>query len=136
MLKIHRFGEPENEYLRAEHVTEFPKLKIAVLIDEETASSAEVLAGILHLKCDAELIGQRSFGKGTIQSFYAFDGNGGAKFTTGEFYLPDGRRVEGFGLRPQVPVQNCRDSSSGSLSRLLEDECVQAAIELARSSSH
>ncbi|MEM9026266.1 MAG: S41 family peptidase [Verrucomicrobiota bacterium] len=100
--------------LRAKYIREFTELKITVLIDNRTASSAEALARILQLKCEAELIVERSFGKETIQSI--------SMHLVGKV-VPNSPResfiyltVEGFRLRPGVPVRNGRYSSGGSFS--------------------
>ncbi|MGB0371854.1 MAG: S41 family peptidase [Opitutales bacterium] len=130
MLKVHRFKNDKNQFVRARQQNRFPGLKIAVLIDQNTASSAEALAGILRERCDAELVGTRSFGKGTIQSIYSFSGEGGAKITTGEFFLPNGGKIEGFGLKPGIRVKTREPWDGNALDSLLSDIWVKAALDL------
>lgn len=81
-----------------------PALPIAILVDHDTASSGELLTGALHEGAAATVIGQRTFGKGTIQRLEEL-GNGYAyKFTTSHFVLPGGQPIEGQGVTPDVEV--------------------------------
>ncbi|MGN6380083.1 MAG: S41 family peptidase [Gaiellales bacterium] len=79
-------------------------LRIAVLIDGQTASAAEVVAGALRAH-GAILVGQRTYGKGTIQSVVPLPGGGALKLTVAGFRLPGGKVVEGRGVEPTVPVK-------------------------------
>jgi carboxyl-terminal processing protease len=78
-------------------------LPVAVLMDSSTASAAEVVAGALRAH-GAIVVGQRSYGKGTVQSVVPLAGGGALKLTVARFVLPGGRAVEGHGVRPTLPV--------------------------------
>jgi len=68
---------------------------LVVLINEHTASAAEVLAGALRDNDRAVLLGTRSFGKGSVQSVIKLEGPGGAvKLTSAQYRLPSGRSID------------------------------------------
>jgi carboxyl-terminal processing protease len=67
---------------------------LLVLIDEQTASAAEILAGALKDNGRATLLGTRTFGKGSIQSLLPVDANRAIRLTTGYFFLPSGRSID------------------------------------------
>lgn len=79
---------------------------IVVLVDEETASAAEVVAGALQDARRAPLVGETTFGKGVVQNIYELETRpGGVKLTTAHWYTPSGRSIQraadqsGSGLR-------------------------------------
>jgi hypothetical protein len=67
---------------------------LLVLIDERTASAAEILAGALKDNGRATLLGTRTFGKGSVQSILPVDGEEAIRLTTAYFYLPGGRNID------------------------------------------
>ena len=79
---------------------------IAVLINERSASGAEIVAGALQDTAKAFLIGAKTYGKGSVQSIYAFREGGGLQQTTALYYLPSGRSINEVGIAPdrEVPV--------------------------------
>lgn len=81
-----------------------PALPLALLVDGETASSGELLAGALREGVGAQIIGQKTFGKGSIQKLEELPNHYGVKFTASVFFLPSGAAVEGQGLTPDVDV--------------------------------
>lgn len=72
----------------------FPDLPLVVLINGSTASSAEIVAGALQDLDRAVLIGQRSFGKGLVQSTRPLGYNAMLKLTTAKYYIPSGRCIQ------------------------------------------
>ncbi len=77
---------------------------VFVLVDHGTASASEILAGALRDHGRAKLVGTRTFGKGTVQTFFDLVGGAGLKLTTARYYTPNGNSLESKGLRPDVPV--------------------------------
>ncbi|MGJ3241839.1 MAG: S41 family peptidase [Opitutales bacterium] len=75
---------------------------VAVLIDQASASAAEIVAGALQAHGRAVLVGETSFGKGSIQSIIGMRNGEGLKLTTAEFLLPSGQSIEGEGVTPDV----------------------------------
>jgi carboxyl-terminal processing protease len=82
-----------------------PKLRIVCLIDGGSASASEIVAGALQDTGRATLVGQTSFGKGTVQQWQELSGEGGAfRLTIARWLTPDKRSIHGEGLTPDVPV--------------------------------
>lgn len=82
-----------------------PEIPMVVLIDGGTASAAEVVAGALRDRDRAQLIGIRTFGKGSVLTVEEVGDEGQAiQFTTAEFRTPEGHVIEGTGITPDWPV--------------------------------
>ncbi len=78
----------------------FAGLPVQVLVDERTASSAEVLAWLLRRYAGARILGRRTAGKGTVQEVYRVDPRARLVLTTGVYRLPDGTPLGGVGIEP------------------------------------
>ncbi len=83
----------------------FEKLPLAVLIDGNTASAAEILAGALKDHRRAKLFGKRSFGKGSVQTFYDLPDGAGLKLTTARYVSPAGTVIHDKGIEPNRDVE-------------------------------
>jgi carboxyl-terminal processing protease len=82
-----------------------PELQIVCLIDGGSASASEIVAGALQDSGRATLVGQTSFGKGTVQQWQELPGEGGAfRLTIARWLTPDKRWIHGLGLTPDVVV--------------------------------
>jgi len=68
--------------------------KIAVIIDENSVSASEVLAGVLQDLGRATIVGRRSFGKGLVQEMYNLSPNSALNLTVARYYLPSGRYIQ------------------------------------------
>jgi carboxyl-terminal processing protease len=80
-------------------------LRVMVLIDGGSASASEIVAGALQDTGRAQLVGQQSFGKGTVQQWQELGGEGGAfKLTIARWLTPERRWIHGVGLTPDVIV--------------------------------
>jgi C-terminal processing protease CtpA/Prc len=80
-------------------------LPIAVLVDRDTASTAEIVAGALQTTARARLYGEVTAGKGVGQSTVPLSHGGELRLVTFAWSLPDGRSIDGWGLTPDVPVR-------------------------------
>ncbi|GFP31264.1 S41 family peptidase, partial [Candidatus Hakubella thermalkaliphila] len=79
---------------------------MVVLIDRFTASASEVTAGALQDNNRAVLVGEKTFGKGSVQVIEPLPDGSGIKLTNALFYLPSGRSNEGVGLEPDVVIKS------------------------------
>lgn len=68
--------------------------KVAVLIDESSASGAEILAGVIQDLDRGVVIGKRSYGKGLVQEQYDLKNDGAIRLTVAKYYLPTGRSIQ------------------------------------------
>lgn len=86
--------EKSEERYRTEQQPRYADLPMAVLINGNTASSAEIVAGALQDLDRAVLVGQKSFGKGLVQSTMPLGYNAYLKLTTAKYYIPSGRCIQ------------------------------------------
>lgn len=91
---------------REEHdsTLEEPKLPIVVLIDGNSASASEILAGALQDTGAATLVGTKSYGKGSVQVVVPLFHDDGLKLTIAKYYTPNGRCIDGIGIEPDVEI--------------------------------
>ena len=95
-----------------------------VLIDQGSASAAEIVAGALQDRGRAKLIGETSFGKGTVQEWIDLGSLGGVKLTVNKWLTPNKRWIHKIGLTPDVPVTVPADNPPGS------DPVLDKALEV------
>ena len=82
----------DHEYVD-ESPQRWPRLRLAVLVDDRTASAAEIFAGALQDHDRAVIIGLPTYGKGSAQNLYSLDSAGALKLTTARWYTPVGRSI-------------------------------------------
>lgn len=81
------------------------KYSIVVLIDGNSASASEILAGALQDTGAATLVGTKSYGKGSVQVVVPMLHDDGLKLTIAKYYTPNGRCIDGTGIEPDVEVE-------------------------------
>ncbi len=102
----------ENEYYRAESVFKGDVAKglpIIVLVDAGSASASEIVAGALQDQDRAVIMGERTFGKGSVQSMFTIDRDSAVKLTTARYYTPSGHSVQEGGIEPDIRVPQLSD---------------------------
>jgi carboxyl-terminal processing protease len=77
---------------------------LVVLVNGNSASASEIVAGSLQAHHRAQLVGTKTFGKGSVQVDYHLSDGGDLHLTVEHWFLPNGRSVDGVGLTPDVPV--------------------------------
>lgn len=80
-------------------------IPLTVLINEGSASASEIVAGALQDRGRAKLVGQKSFGKGSVQEVQELAGGAGLHITTSKWLLPSGKWINGTGLMPDFKVE-------------------------------
>lgn len=82
------------------------KTKMVVLIDSYSASASEIVAGALKFHKRATIIGDKSFGKGSVQALFSLNDDTAAKLTVAKYYLPDGKCIDEVGIKPDIFVKS------------------------------
>lgn len=92
--------EDHTEYLTRDGKTD---VKLVIMMNENSASSSEILAGALQDRAEATVVGTQSFGKGIIQAVNEIGKNGaGFQMTIASYYTPNGNAVHKVGITPDV----------------------------------
>jgi carboxyl-terminal processing protease len=105
-----------------------PKLPLVVLVDRNSASAAEIVAGALQDRRRALLVGTRTFGKGVFQEVIDLSNGGALDITAGQYFLPSGRNLggkgtsTGSGLTPDVAAQDDPKTTK-------DDEALDTALK-------
>ncbi len=96
--------EGDREEYRSDRTDAPMSLPIAVLINAGSASAAEIVAGALKDTGRAVIVGERSFGKGSVQSIFRLRNGEGLRLTTARYYTPSGTTIHEKGVEPHVEV--------------------------------
>lgn len=80
-------------------------MPLVVLMNENSASSSEILAGALKDRADATIVGVQSYGKGIVQTVVSLDDGSGMQMTIAQYFTPNGNAVHKVGITPDVEVQ-------------------------------
>ena len=86
------------------------KYPLVVLIDGNSASASEILAGALQDREAATIVGTKSYGKGSVQVVVPLFHDDGLKLTIAKYYTPNGRCIDGIGIEPDITVNFNEDS--------------------------
>lgn len=88
-------------------------IPVVLLVDGSSASASEVLAGALQDHGRALIVGEKTFGKGSVQSVLNLRNGAGIRLTTSRYYTPNGRSIQAHGIQPDVVI---------SAVQIIEDE--------------
>jgi len=102
-----RGGETISQY-SARRAGTRPRWPMVVLINENTASASEIVAGALRDQKRAVLVGVRSFGKGSVQNVFELPGGSALKLTTYRYYAPSGSSIQAEGVSPDLVAEQPR----------------------------
>ncbi len=119
----------EDEFIKTSDAEHSVSVPICVLINEGTASAAELLSGALRDVNHATLIGKNSYGKGVVGQTFPVDSKSAVLLTVGEYFLPCGDNIHKIGLKPDIEVELENQNTSIYLMPETEDAQLQRAIE-------
>ena len=120
----------ENQRFTAGNGVEVPgEMPVVVLIDEGSASASEILAGALKDRDRAYLIGETTYGKGSVQQVRRIT-TGGFRLTMSRYYTPSGDYIDKKGIEPDLVVKDSElsDEDLDSLARLQEERLVEEFV--------
>ncbi len=99
-----QFGNGNEHTYRSDSGDIGETIPLVILINEGSASASEVLAGAVEARDRGELVGELSFGKGTVQSVRTLTNGGGLRVTIAHWLMPDGEWIHETGIEPDIAV--------------------------------
>jgi len=98
-------GRMKDDYLR-KLPAEVKNVPMVVLVNGGSASASEIVAGALQDHKRAVVMGQQTFGKGSVQTILPLGNNTAIKLTTARYYTPNGRSIQAKGITPDIPLED------------------------------
>ena len=98
-------GRMKDDYLR-KLPSEVKNVPMVVLVNGGSASASEIVAGALQDHKRAVIMGQQTFGKGSVQTILPLGNNTAIKLTTARYYTPNGRSIQAKGITPDIPLED------------------------------
>lgn len=102
--------------------------KIAVLVNGGSASASEIMAGAIKDSKTGILIGEKTYGKGTVQQTMRIQGAGGAKLTIANYLTPSGFSLDGIGLTPDIEVKPNDAAAAAEYAAIKGDRSIKKGI--------
>ncbi|QDU57647.1 S41 family peptidase [Aeoliella mucimassa] len=114
------------------------RVPLVVLIDDQSASASEIFAAAIHDNRRGTVVGERSFGKGSVQGIFPLGHAGaGIRLTTAKFFSPTGQPISKVGVQPDIVVRRANGSPEGAQTVAYrgdgDDQVLARALEVARS---
>jgi carboxyl-terminal processing protease len=122
-LIVYTQGRRENQrqnFLAHEEGTE-SDYPIAVLVNGGSASASEIVAGALQDQRRALIVGQDTFGKGSVQTVFPLEGDHGLRLTTALYYTPSGRSIQEVGISPDIVVARVAEVAGANPRRRMRE---------------
>lgn len=104
-------------------------LPIVVMINEGSASASEIVAGALQDHHRAIILGQKSFGKGSVQTVIPLRNNAAMRLTTARYYTPSGRSIQAKGIEPDVAVKQAKIEEINTYDLNLSEADLKGALK-------
>ncbi len=104
-----RFHDGHEDTFKANGTGALKGIPIVILINQGSASAAEILAGALRDQVGAKIVGEKSYGKGTVQQLFPLKDGSSLKITIAHWVMPKGLILERNGIDPDVKIENTDD---------------------------
>jgi carboxyl-terminal processing protease len=107
-----------------------PTCPIVILVNEGTASAAEIVSGALQDNGKASIVGTKTFGKGSVQTVIPLEDGSALKLTTAKYYTPSGRSIQAEGITPDIVVKYINPSGEApEVEEQLREKDLQGHIK-------
>jgi len=124
----------DNQIYKAKKTNTVTKVPLVVLVNGGSASASEIVSGALQDHKRGIILGENTFGKGSVQVVLPITKNEAIKLTIARYYLPSGRTIQAVGVKPDIEVQpgevkkreNGFSIKEADLKKHLEEELVKA----------
>ncbi|MBI2595137.1 S41 family peptidase [Candidatus Daviesbacteria bacterium] len=127
-IVIQEDGQGDQKALKVEKTGKLLNQPLVALINKGSASAAEIVAGAIQDYKRGKLVGEQSFGKGTIQSSQDLEGGTGIHITTAKWLTPNERWIHNIGLTPDIKID--MPASIGQDQKDQKDPQLEKALEL------
>lgn len=124
VVVIEDFGNGLREELKSKPNGFLKNTKVVILINKGSASASEIVAGALHDNKDVKLIGEKTFGKGSVQQVEELRLKTALKVTVAKWLTPKGRSISDEGIEPDITVERTEDDVKNN-----KDPQLERAIE-------
>lgn len=132
-----RGRNPKEDRNRSAHFDGTWQVPLTVLIDSNSASASEIFAGAIRDHKRGTLIGEKSYGKGSVQGIFPLNSNGGGmRLTTAKFFSPVGQAISIQGVNPDIEVQASNRPDFVNASTDSEDAVLSTAIRYSANSQN
>lgn len=119
------FADGSIKPLSADHRGELLSMPLVVLVNDGSASASEIFAGVIIDNKRGKVVGEKTFGKGTVQDAIELKGGSGLHVTVARWLTPKGKSINGAGIEPDIVVERTVDDISAGrdpqLDRALEE---------------
>lgn len=123
-IVIENFGTKQNNY-NSTNTAKLKDVKLVVLVNKGSASASEIVAGALQDYKRATIVGETTFGKGSVQDFEEFPDGSSLKLTVAKWLTPNGRSIDELGITPDVVIPLTDDDYNNN-----RDPQMDKALEL------
>ena len=127
LVTVDKDGKEKVEKSKEDVLIDMP---IVVLVNKNSASSSEILAGALKDLNEATIVGTTTYGKGVIQQFLTLRDGSGLKVTVEEYYTPNRTKINGVGIEPNEKIELPETITNPLTVERKDDTQLQKAIEL------
>ena len=104
-----RYNDGHDDKFLAEGTGVLKEIPVVVLINQGAASASEILAGALRDQIGAKIVGEKSYGKGTVQQMFSLKDNSSLKITIANWVMPKGLILDGRGIEPDFVIPFTED---------------------------
>ena len=141
MIVATRGRSPREDFDHKGQIAGTWRVPLVILVDHDSASASEILAGAIQDHRRGTLVGEKSYGKGSVQGIFPLNAsNVGVRLTTAKWYTPAGQPISGHGVTPDVSVRTAAkpavpagsDPAAAAAPAPTEDAILRAGLQVSR----